>query len=212
MDTLPGPSLASFVVQPAVHRRGTAYFEVTSGWLLHESGVFAARAERALMPVDCGQYRPVGDWAVAHQQAQGPEFRIKRGRFEPEEFTSGLDEAGVPPDLVGLWRSIPSRPRRLLGEGTRESVDRARWWFMDGRHLRMTLCYQRETAQGLRAVSQTRSIATPAGLGPPEEMARRIAQASWDVCVFSACLGKPKQVAEIGGPSRAIGSAEDRNG
>ena len=189
-DTLRGPSVASFVHAPSTQRRGTDYVEAVSGWLLHESGVFCASAERPLMPIGGRRYRPAGDWHATFRQSQGRAFRFKRGNFPPELSASTTDETGVQPELLPMWRSIPARPRSLLCDDRGRARDHADWWLIarEG-ELRMTLCYERAWGDRTCAVSQTRVITTSGDLRDAKQLASRLAAASWDVCVFSAERG-----------------------
>lgn len=212
LDSLPGPRIASYVV-PETRRRGTAYVEVASGWLLHVSGVFVAQAERSLLPLDERRYRPNGEWRTSYQRVDATRFRLKRGRFPPEASTSGitldavLGDVNVGTDLGTLWRSIPERPRRLLAEIKETYRDHGDWWMLhDGAELTLTLRYHRSTQEELCGLSQTMVLATPVGKVRAEEMLRRFARATWDVAVFSAQLGEARSASDaIEGGRRRLG-------
>lgn len=198
-DQIPGAAIASFVVAPVVRRRGSSYQQETSGWLLHEKGLFTTAAIRPLKPATRKQYRPAGEWTVEHRCVRGSGFRLKRATLPPPSDSSQADDdRNVPPQLVDLWRSIPDRPRALLAQANDDhSVDDGCWWVIsDGPQVRMWMCYQRRSSTELRAVWQTRAAQLPPG-AEGAATARMLAEAAWDVCVFSASL-TPSTAEELG--------------
>lgn len=191
-DVAPGPILGSFALEPVVVRRDAAYREVTSGWLLHESGVFLVDASRPLKPARGKAYRPAGEWTVEFECVVGSGFRLKRGSFPPETSDDYGDETGVPPRFTSIWRSIPRKPRVLLASAARApgaSTDHGYWWVRGGAHeVHMTLCYQRRSTGATTAVFQTRTTRISRGADGPTT-SNQLNLAPWDVCVFSATLG-----------------------
>lgn len=203
-----GPVIVSFARRPEVVGAGRDFREVTSGWRLHESSVFAAAATRPLARVR-GRARAAGEWVVDSRSVGAEQFRLKAGTF-PSRTDRSPGGGDHHRNEGEVWAALPNAVRELLGTTGSLSASndyRDRWLVEDKSGARSWLCFERRESTRLRAAILSCAVAGEHAV-PDAPLDRLPPSTVWETKAFSAELDEsfaallPPALTQLGGGNK----------